>query len=102
MGYSAVWSIVTLILSLLAVPLAADVQPVGKVWRIGVLLASPPSANAPFFEAFWQRLRELGYVEGQNIAVESRWSHGQVEALPALAAELVQLPVDLLVAGGMA
>src|SRR5712692_9736918 len=102
MGYSAVWSIVTLILSLLAVPLAADAQPVGKVWRIGVLLASPPAANAPFFEAFWQRLREFGYVEGQNIAVEYRWSHGQVEALPALAAELVRLPVDLLVVGGMA
>jgi putative ABC transport system substrate-binding protein len=98
MGYSAVWSIVTLILSLLAVPLEADAQPVGKVWRIGVLLASPPPVNV--FEAFWQRLRELGYVEGQNIAVEYRWGHGQVEALPALAAELVRLHVDLLVAGG--
>jgi putative ABC transport system substrate-binding protein len=56
--------------------------------------------------SFWrpsgQGLRELGYVEGQNLAVESRWGHGQVEAMPVLAAELVQLPVDLLVVGGMA
>ena len=85
--------------SLLA-PLAADAQPVGKVWRIGFLHASSPSVNAPFVEAFWHRLRELGDVEGQNIAVEYRWAHGLVEALPALAAELVRLPVDLLVAGG--
>ena len=85
----------------LMAPLAADAQPVGKVWRIGVLHTSPPAVNASFVEAFWHRLRELGYVEGQNLAVESRWSHGQVEALPALAAELVRLPVDLIFAGGM-
>jgi ABC-type uncharacterized transport system substrate-binding protein len=94
--------LVTLALGLLMAPLAAAAPPGGKVWRIGVLLASPPAVNAPFFEAFWHRLRELGYVEGQNIAVESRWSHGQVEALPALAAELVRLPVDLIFAGGTA
>jgi putative ABC transport system substrate-binding protein len=81
-------------------PLAADTQPIGKVWRIGVLASSPPAVNAPFLEAFWHRLRELGYVEGQNLAVESRWSHGQVEAVPALAAELVRLHVDLIFAGG--
>jgi ABC-type uncharacterized transport system substrate-binding protein len=85
----------------LMAPLAVDAQPVGKVWRIGVLHTSPPAVNASFVEAFWHRLRELGYVEGQNLAVESRWSHGQVEALPALAAELVRLPVDLIFAGGM-
>ena len=92
--------IITFALSLLVAPLAVDAQPVGKVWRIGVLLTSPLSVNEPYFAAFWHRLRELGYVEGQNIAVEYRWSHGQGEALPALAAELVRLPVDLLVAGG--
>jgi putative ABC transport system substrate-binding protein len=58
--------------------------------------------NEPFVEAFRQGLRELSYVEGQNLAGEYRWAHGQVEALPALAAELVRLPVDLLVVGGMA
>jgi putative ABC transport system substrate-binding protein len=85
----------------LMAPLATDAQPVGKVWRIGFLHTSSPSANEPLVEAFRQRLRELGYVEGQNIAVESRWSPGQVEAVPALAAELVRLPVDLIFAGGM-
>jgi putative ABC transport system substrate-binding protein len=86
----------------LMAPLAANAPPGGKVWCIGVLLASSPAANALFLETFWPRLRELGYVEGQNLAVESRWGHGQVEAMPVLAAELVQLPVDLLVVGGMA
>jgi putative ABC transport system substrate-binding protein len=100
MRLSSVGLVGTLILAVLMAPLAADAQPGGKVWRIGVLLASPPAVNASFVEAFWHRLRELGYVEGQNIAVESRWSHGQVEAVPALAAELVRLPVDLIFAGG--
>jgi putative tryptophan/tyrosine transport system substrate-binding protein len=90
-----------LIFACLMAPLAADTQPIGKVWRIGVLASSPPAVNAPFLEAFWHRLRELGYVEGQNLAVESRWSHGQVEAVSALAVELVRLPVDLIFAGGM-
>ena len=102
MWLSTVGPVATLALALLVAPLAADAQPVGKVWRIGVLLASPPAVNEPFFAAFWHRFRELGYVEGQNIAVEYRWAHGQVEALPALAAELVRLPVDLLFVGGSA
>ena len=94
--------LITLTLGLLVAPLAADAQPVGKVWRIGVLQASSPSVSEPFVEAFQQGLRELGYVEGQNIAGEYRWAHGQVEALPALAAELVRLHVDLIFVGGMA
>jgi hypothetical protein len=51
--------------------------------------------SEPFVEAFRQGLRVLGSVEGQHLAGESRWAHGQVEALPALATELVQLPGDL-------
>jgi putative ABC transport system substrate-binding protein len=82
-------------------PLAVDAQPVGKVWRIGVLHTSSPAVNASFVEAFWLRLRELGYMEGQNLAVESRSGYGQVEAMPALAAELVRLPVDLIFPAGM-
>ena len=92
--------IATLALALLVAPLAAAAQPTGKVWRIGVLHTSSPSLTEPNVEAFRQRLRELGYVEGQNIVSEYRWAHGQVEVLPALAAELVRLPVDLLFAGG--
>jgi putative ABC transport system substrate-binding protein len=75
---------------------------VGKVWRISVLQAFSPVVSEPFVEAFRQGLRALGYVDGQNLAAEYRWAHGQVEALPALAAELVRLPVDLLFAGSTA
>jgi ABC-type uncharacterized transport system substrate-binding protein len=94
--------IATLALALLVAPLAADAPPVRKVWRIGVLQAFSPAVGESFVEAFRQGLRELGYVEGQNLAGEYRWAHGQVEALPVLAAELVRLPVDLLFAGSTA
>jgi putative ABC transport system substrate-binding protein len=97
MWYSAVGSIVTLMLSLLAVPLATHAQPAGKVWRIGYLgLAG--SEEIP--EAFRQGLRELGYVEGQNIVIEYRSADGKFERLPDLAAELVRLPVDVMVTPG--
>ena len=89
--------VVTLILSLLAVPLAAAAPPAGKVWRIGALDA----ATGPVPEAaFQQALCDLGYVEGQNVSIEYRWAHSQRERLAALAAELVQLPVDILVVTG--
>ena len=81
---------------LLAAPLAAVAQP-GKVWRIGFLGASP-STVGPFIQAFEQGLRELGYVDGQNIAIEYRSAQGKDERLPLLAAELVRLKVDVLVA----
>jgi len=74
----------------------AEAQQVGKVRRIGVLAAARPSA----IEAFQQGLHELGWVEGQNITFESRSAEGERERLPALAAELVQLQVDLIVAMG--
>jgi len=81
---------------LLAAPLA-EAQAPAKVPRIGFLLGSPPAVGAPYLEAFRQGLRELGYVEGQNIAIEYRWAGGKYERLPALAAELVRLKVDVLV-----
>ena len=74
----------------------AEAQQVGKVRRIGVLAVARPSA----IEAFQQGLHELGWVEGQNITFESRSAEGERERLPALAAELVQLQVDLIVAMG--
>src|SRR5262245_6618574 len=84
-----------LALSLLTVTLAAQAQPVGKVARIGIL--TPASeASTPVFDAFRQGLRELGYVEGKNITLEFRFAAGRAERLPALAAELVQLPVDVI------
>ena len=93
--------IVTLILSLLAAPLAADAQPSAKVARIVCLSVTIGSGSA-LAEAFRQSLRELGYIEGHNLALEFR-AAGETDRLPALAAELVQLPVDVIVAlGGQA
>ncbi|MCA1838252.1 MAG: hypothetical protein LC674_05695, partial [Actinobacteria bacterium] len=78
------------------VPISAEAQPSAKVARIVCFSVTigPGSAQA---EAFRQGLRELGYVEGHNLALEFRTA-GQPDQLPALAAELVQLPVDVLVA----
>src|SRR5437867_901086 len=90
--------LVTLILSLLAVPLAAAAPPAGKVWRMGYLVAG---SSRGIHEAFRQGLRDLGYVEGQNLTIETRYAEGQLDRLPALAAELVRLPVDLIVAQGV-
>jgi hypothetical protein len=90
---------VVLTLSLLLAPLAAEAQPAGTVPRIGVLSPSAPSdpRMQRRLEAFQQGLRELGYVEGQNIAFESRWAEGRYDRLPALAAELVRLKVNVIV-----
>ena len=89
--------LVALTLAILVVPLASQAQPPAKVARIGYLSAVG-GAESPPAEAFRQGLRELGYVEGHNIAIEFRTAEGKNDRLPALAAELLQLPVDLLVA----
>src|SRR6185436_14865314 len=83
-------------LVLLASPLAVKAQQTGKVWRIGIL----GSENTRPWESFRQALRELGYVEGRNLVLEQRWSEGITDRLPALATELVQLRVDVIVASG--
>jgi putative ABC transport system substrate-binding protein len=93
----AVGGFVTLIL--LAVPLATEAQQLAKVARIG-FLAMTGGAESPRVEAFRQGLRDLGYVEGKTMALVYRSAEGKPERLPALAAELVQLPVDVLVAAG--
>src|SRR5205814_5722131 len=81
----------------LAAPLAAEAQEAGKVARIGVLNSGSPPA--PFVESFKQGLRELGYVDGRNVSIEYRWAEGRDERLPGLAADLVRLKVDVIVAG---
>ena len=87
-----------LILSLLTAPPAANAQQQGKVPRIGVLL---PGSPEPEFErrldAFRQGLRELGYIDTQNIRLEYRWAHAHYEHLADLVAELLRLQVDVLV-----
>jgi putative ABC transport system substrate-binding protein len=97
MGYSTVGCLVTLTLSLLVAPLLAVAQPVGKVPTIGFLNPSSAAATARNFAAFTQCLRELGYIEGQTIAIAQRYAEGRPERLPALAAELAALPVDVFV-----
>jgi len=86
---------------LLAAPPAAKAQPAGKVWRIGYLTSqSAASAGRVSFDAFRQGLHDLGYVEGRNIVIESRWADGDYERLPTLAKELVSLNLDLIVSTG--
>jgi putative ABC transport system substrate-binding protein len=82
-----------------AAPLAADAQQAGKVPRIGILAPSPPAARSHLHEAFLLGLRELGYVEGQNIALDYLSAEGKLERLPELAAELVRRKVDVIVGG---
>ena len=78
----------------------AEAQQPTKVPRIGFLLAPSRSAVSESLDAFRQGLRELGYVEGQNILIEYRYADGKLERLPDLAAELVHLKIDVIVAGG--
>lgn len=84
--------------ALLATPLAAEAQGPRQLRRIGYLWPGDRSSSAPLTEAFLQGLRELGYVEGQNIDIEWRFSEGKVDRLRDLAAELVRRKVDLIVA----
>jgi putative tryptophan/tyrosine transport system substrate-binding protein len=91
---------ILLVLSILAASLAATAQPAVHVPRIGLLHSGSPATSQSHSDAFRQGLRDLGYLEGQNIVLEDRWAGGNPERLPALAAELVRLPVDVIVTGG--
>ena len=79
-----------------AVPLAASAQPAGKVRRIGYLDQGSAARDQLFLDAFRQGLRDLGWIEGQNVTFEVRFAQGKTDRLPALAAELVQRRVDLI------
>jgi ABC-type uncharacterized transport system substrate-binding protein len=95
MRYRAVGCIATLALSFLAVPLAVDAQSSAKVPTLGYFSMT---GFVPFAEAFRQGLQDLGYIDGKTITIVDRSAEGKPERLPALAAELVQLPVDVIVA----
>jgi putative ABC transport system substrate-binding protein len=94
MGFST-----TLALGIFAVPLGADAPRSGKVVRVGMLNTGQPR-SASFVQAFEHRLRELGYVEGQNLVFEFRTAEGRAERLPDLALALVELNLDVLVVTG--
>ena len=91
------WLLTHLPLAILAVPVVGEAQEAGKVNRIGFLRIGPPPPA--FIDGFRQRLRELGYVEGQNIAIEYGLA-GTAAELPDFATKLVQRKVDVLVASG--
>jgi ABC-type uncharacterized transport system substrate-binding protein len=94
----AIALLVTLALGVLVAPLAPAAQAATHVHRIGVLTGTTREHD-PNVKAFLEGMRALGYVEGQNLVVEYRGSEGQHERFPALAAELVRLPVDVLLVG---
>ena len=85
---------------LLAVGVIAEAQQPKKVPRIGYLSSADPATESARSEAIRLALRERGYIEGQNIAIEYRYAEGKVDRLPELAAELVRLKVDVIVVAG--
>ena len=91
---------ILLIVAVVVVAAIAQAQQPAKIPRIGFLSAVSPSTISARIEAFRQGLRELGYVEGKNVATESRYAEGKLDRLPALAAELVRLKVDVIVSAG--
>ena len=95
-------TVLTLCAMLFALSYPASAQQPTKVARIGNLSATPPAIDSPRSEEIRAALRELGYIEGQNIAIEYRYAEGKLDRLPELAAELVRLKVDIIVvaAGG--
>jgi putative tryptophan/tyrosine transport system substrate-binding protein len=86
--------------ALLAVAAIAEAQQPKKVFRIGYLVATDPATESARFEAIRQALRELGYIEGQNIAFEYRYAEGKRDRRSELADELVRLKVDIIVVAG--
>ena len=94
------WLSILAATALLTVAALAQAQQPKKVPRIGYLSACDPASESARAEAIRLALRELGYIEGQNIAIEYRYAEGKLDRLPELAAELVRLKVDIIVVAG--
>jgi putative tryptophan/tyrosine transport system substrate-binding protein len=88
--------------SALVLPLGAHAQAQGKVWRVGFFYfgTRQSALDTGRYEAFVQGMRDLGYVDGKNVAIEARFGDGKIDQLPVLAAELVRANVDVIVATG--
>ena len=95
-----IFRLIAIIVAVTACCAIAEAQQTKKVFRIGLLSATRPSPMPPAIEALRQGLRELGYIEGQNIIVEYRWADGKDDRYAPLAAELVSLGVDVIVTQG--
>jgi putative ABC transport system substrate-binding protein len=111
MWRSTLGLLITFAFAILWASLAAEAQPPGKVYRLGVLSAFSPPAEPDgqqrssiwdIWGPFWQGMHELGWGEGQNIVVEYRWAERRFARLPGLATELVQRKVDLILVGDAA
>ena len=94
------WASALVAAILLAVAVIAEAQQPKKVYRLGYLSSFEPVAESARAEGIRLALRELGYIEGQNIAIEYRFAEGKIDRAPELAAELVRLKVDIIVAAG--
>jgi hypothetical protein len=90
--------LLTSVAGVFIVPKTGGAQTTAKAYRVGVLTSSSATAYHDFLEAFHQGLRELGWVEGRNVAFDYRFAEGKLDRLPDLAAELVRLGVDIIVA----
>ncbi len=93
---------ITLMAAATVWPFVAHAQKSGKTPMIGFLGATTPTIWSSFVAAFLQRMRELGWIDGYNLAIEYRWAHGREDLYNELAAELVRLKVDVIVTGGTA
>jgi putative tryptophan/tyrosine transport system substrate-binding protein len=82
-------------------PLAARAQQSGKLTTIGLVVGGTPSSHGQLVAAFVQRLRELDWIEGRNVAFEVRWAEGRMERFAELAAQLVPLKIDVIVTAGL-
>jgi putative tryptophan/tyrosine transport system substrate-binding protein len=93
-------TVLTLCAMIFALSYSASAQQPKKVTRIGYLSSFDPASDSAGSEAIRLALRERGYIEGQNIAIEYRYAEGKIDRYPELAAELVHLKVDIIVAAG--
>ena len=93
-------TVLALCAALVALCVSAEAQQAKKIWRIGFLSSVSAKPSAHLWDAFLQGLRDVGYVEEQNVLIETRWAEGKPNLLPQLAADLVRLNVDLIVSTG--
>jgi putative tryptophan/tyrosine transport system substrate-binding protein len=103
MGERGLGSIVLILVTaavVAGVPVSPAVEPAERFARVGFVAPGSPSSIPQGSKALWERLRELGWVEGQNFVVEARWGEGRAERLPALIAELIGSKIDVLVTYG--
>ena len=92
--------LLTPLAGVLTAPLAAQAQQTARRHRIGILVAATEAFTTPYIEIFRQELRNLGYAEGRNLVMEYRYADGNYDRLPALAADLVRVKVDIVVTEG--